>query len=155
MKRAVPLLLLLLLSCTPSTVKLGDLSEKDGETYFTIKASKAEFQGVFGTAVNPLMWKVAKEDIVKVEQILEQAARSKRTHHFDRDTNKLVDTTLTDQECSLMLDVMSRPDYRVYTAGTNARHNKIMEVLFYPAADSSTITADILVDSSDGSVELR
>ncbi len=155
MKRLYYLPILLIISCSGPSANVTGISEDSGETYFTINGSGAEFMGVFGQAKNPLLWSVSTRDITAIEQLVRNAARSRVTNQYDPDKKAAVKVDLTDQESGVLRDITSKTYYRVYTAGTNGKRDKIMEVLYYPSKDAATIVADIIVNISTASVQIR
>ena len=102
MKRIALIPILFILSCSPSSSNVADVAERDGETYFTINGNKAEFMGTFDQKINPIMWKVNKQEIVTVEQIIQKAAISKTTNQMTLDSKKLMNVSLTDNEVKLL-----------------------------------------------------
>jgi hypothetical protein len=154
LKKIFILLLLVLLSCSPSA-KISDVLKRDGETYFTINGNKAVYTGTFNRSTNPLIWKVNEKDIMRIEQLIQEAVRRKAVNQYDYEKDRPIKTDLTDRETGLLRDMTTKSYYRIYAAGTNRDHDRIMEIACYPNQDSETIIADIIVNLSKESLEIR
>jgi hypothetical protein len=155
LKHASFFLAFILLSCSLASADIRGISEKDGETYFSIDGKNAEFMGILGQNKDPLMWSVGKDDFIRIDQIIRNTVARKSTTQYDSATRKNQAVTLTDKDIGLLKDVLSRNYYRVYTAGTNRRYEKIMDVLYYEKQGSDSIIADVIVDLSTESLVIR
>jgi hypothetical protein len=144
-----------LLSCSLASEDIRGISEKDGETYFTIDGRNAEFMGIFGQSNDPSMWSAGKDDFIMVDQVIRNTAARKSTTQYDSAAKKNLAIALTDKEVSLLNVVLSRNFYRVYTAGTNGRQERLMEILYYEKQGADSIEADIIVDLSTESLVIR
>ena len=155
MRRIALIPMLFILCSLPALANVTNVAERDGETYFSINGNNAEFMGIFGQPKDPMMWKVTQQELMGIEQTIQNVANSKTTNQYSTDNRSLTKVRLTDKETSLLKTILSKTCYRVYTAGTNSKRDKIMEITYYPNSDSGAIFADIMVNLTISSVQIR